>query len=99
MIPIYTLSSTLATAFPTAHVYLITISETYEAFALASFFLLLVALLGENEGDEGFMRGVQPRSWVPFKKRKVDVEPRNGEGRRWFGVSFFLSGLTEDGKI
>lgn len=90
MIPIYTISSTLAIAFPAAHVYLITISETYEAFALASFFLLLVAFLGDGEGDEGFMRGVQHRSWVPFRKRKVDLEVEEDKGEKWFEVSFFF---------
>lgn len=86
MVPIYTLSTTLAITFPAAHVYLVTVSETYEAFALASFFLLVVAFLGDVEGDEGFVGGVQPRSWVPFRKRKVDVEAREGGGERWFEV-------------
>ncbi|MAD87958.1 MAG: hypothetical protein CL912_33775 [Deltaproteobacteria bacterium] len=49
MIPVFTACSLLSVAFNDAALYIKPIDDLYEAFALASFFLLLCAFVEEND--------------------------------------------------
>jgi len=63
MIPVFTACSLLSVAFNDAALYIKPIDDLYEAFALASFFLLLCAFVEENDVErQAFSQHLVPRS-------------------------------------
>ncbi|EKG16742.1 hypothetical protein MPH_06032 [Macrophomina phaseolina MS6] len=66
MVPVYGLTSCLSIKYYEQHVYLEAIHQLYEAFVLASFFVLLCRYMAPTtqELEERF-KEIEPRRWIP----------------------------------
>lgn len=96
MIPIYALVSFLSIVFYVHSVYYEVLRDCYEAFAIASFFSLLCAYLGEDlHHQKKYFRAIKPKGWIwPMKYFQKCTGRENGwlrtprSGLTWFNVIF-----------